>query len=112
MVLGANPSSSAAARTRARVSSRSEPRPLRALDAVPTDTPARAATSTMPTRRRADVVDVDVGVVRASVRVPVWPVGESWGMARLPGRSGLTTAQCAVAARDPGRAEANLFLRD
>ncbi len=43
-VLGAKPSRSAAAATRSRVSVRSLPCPLSALDAVPIDTPASAAT--------------------------------------------------------------------
>ncbi|GAA3439239.1 hypothetical protein GCM10018954_088600 [Kutzneria kofuensis] len=44
---GWKPSCSAAASTRLRVSARSVPRPLSALDTVPVDTPASWATSAM-----------------------------------------------------------------
>jgi len=49
-VLGAKPSRCAASATRSRVSARSLPCPLSALEAVPMDTPASAATSRMVTR--------------------------------------------------------------
>ena len=49
-VFGANPSRCATSATRSRVSARSLPWPLRALEAVPMDTPASAATSRMVTR--------------------------------------------------------------
>src|ERR1039457_2969099 len=49
-MLGAKPSSRAAAATRSLVSERSLPWPFRALDAVPIETPASAATSRMVTR--------------------------------------------------------------
>ena len=50
---GANPSSRAACATRSLVSARSFPWPFSALDAVPIDTPASAATSRIVTRRGA-----------------------------------------------------------
>src|ERR1017187_2595665 len=49
-MLGAKPSSRAAAATRSLVSERSLPWPFRAFDAVPIETPASAATSRMVTR--------------------------------------------------------------
>jgi hypothetical protein len=49
--LATKPSRSAASRTRSRVSGRRLPRPLSALDAVPAETPASAATSVMVTAR-------------------------------------------------------------
>jgi hypothetical protein len=48
---GANPSSRAACATRSLVSVRSFPCPFSALDAVPIETPASAATSRIVTRR-------------------------------------------------------------
>src|SRR5579863_690506 len=51
-MLGAKPSSRAAAATLSLVSARSLPWPFRALEAVPIETPAMAATSRMVTRRR------------------------------------------------------------
>src|ERR1039458_2609206 len=49
--LGSKPRSSATRNTRERVSALSLPRPFSALDAVPTDTPARSATSVIVHRR-------------------------------------------------------------
>src|SRR5215472_12002478 len=50
-MLGAKPSSRAAAATRSLVSARSLPWPFSALEAVPIETPAMAATSRMVARR-------------------------------------------------------------
>ncbi len=57
---GTNPSSSAAERTLARVSGRSAPRRLSTLDAVPSETPARAATSAKRLGALVSSRDMDV----------------------------------------------------
>src|SRR6266508_4613134 len=109
------PSSSAAATTRRRVSGRSWPRPFNALDTVPIDTPANAATSLTVARRSrstlasfpgkfsARIVDemgIDQGSTRAlwSGKAQLYRGKLSESMARPQGRGAAMFPRLAVLA--------------
>src|SRR5437763_17015288 len=81
-MLGAKPSSRAAAATRSLVSARSLPWPFSALEAVPIETPAIAATSRMVTRRGL-VSCGDKPLLQRSLAVRRAGAPERWGMTGL-----------------------------
>src|SRR6267154_3801935 len=81
-MLGAKPSSRAAAATRSLVSARSLPWPLSALEAVPIETPAMAATSRMVTRRGL-VSCGDKPLLHRSLAVRTAGAPKRWAMTGL-----------------------------
>src|SRR5437763_1866134 len=81
-MLGAKPSSRAAAATRSLVSARSLPWPFSALEAVPIETPAIAATSRMVTRRGL-VSCGDKPLLHRSLAVRRAGAPKRWGMTGL-----------------------------